>query len=111
MSLKEHAEREVKLAGLLDEDSDYNGMLGKAVVELADVFGKQGHSGFSAMLTLQIFNEVAQFKNLTPLTSDPKEWNEVGQGIWQNKRCSEAFSEDGGKTWYLLSERENERVR
>ncbi len=104
MSLREHAEREVKLAGLLDEDSDYNGMLGESVIELADVFGKQGHSGFSAQLTLQIFNEVAQFKNLTPLSDDPEEWNEVGPETWQNKRNSEAFSNDGGKTWYLLSE-------
>lgn len=106
MSLREHAEREVKLAGLLDKDSDYDGMLGEAVIELADVFGKQGHSGFSAMLTLSIFEKVARFQNLTPLTSDPKEWTKVTDDLWQNKRNSEAFSEDAGETWYLLSERE-----
>lgn len=104
MSLREHAEREVRLAGLLDKDSDYNGMVGEAVIELAETLGKQGHSGFSAMLTLAAFNEVAQFRNLTPLTNDPDEWNEVGEGMWQSKRNSEAFSKDGGATWYLLSE-------
>jgi hypothetical protein len=32
MSLVMHAEQELKLAGLLDKDSDYNGMLGYSVL-------------------------------------------------------------------------------
>ena len=46
-----------------------------------------------------------------PLTDDPYEWQYHGEdlwgskeGIWQNKRNSEAFSNDGGQTYYLLSE-------
>jgi hypothetical protein len=108
MTLVEHAKKEVELAGLLDEDSDYDGMIGEAVIELAEVFGKQGHSGFSAMYTLSIFDKVARFQNLTPLTGDPDEWMNVTDNLWQNKRNPEAFSTDSGKTWYLLSEKEAE---
>jgi hypothetical protein len=49
------------------------------------------------------------------LTDDPKEWVQheesifPGQdGCWQNKRRGEAFSTDGGKTYYLLSEGGNQ---
>lgn len=100
MALIEHAKRELELAGLFDKDSDYNGMLGKAVMDLIKVFAKQGHSGFSAHQTLKIFQIVGSYKNLTPITSDPKYWIEVGDGMWQNTRAFSLFSKDGGKTWY-----------
>lgn len=106
MSLVKHAEHELRLAGLFDKDSDYDGMLGDAVLELVKVFAKQGHSGFSAHTTLRIFNEVANFKNLTPIGSTKDEWMDVtgmtadGKGTWQNRRRGTTFSRDGGKTWY-----------
>ena len=48
MNLIQHAQLELKLAGLFNKDSDYGGEIGKAVLELVNVFEKQGHSGFSA---------------------------------------------------------------
>lgn len=49
-----------------------------------------------------------RFENLAPLTDDPGEWNNVsdmaGHEMWQSRRCAEAFSSDGGKTYWLLSE-------
>lgn len=106
--LVEHAESELRRAGLFDKDSDYDGMLGPAVLELVKVHAAQGHSGFSHSLTLQIFNKVANFKTLGPLTSAPDEWMEVGRemsppgakDVWQNKRQGSCFSNDGGKTYY-----------
>lgn len=53
--LNRFAEKWVKSRGLLDKDSDYNGMLGKAILELVSVFSKQGHSGCSAGLTREMF--------------------------------------------------------
>lgn len=107
-NLVKHAEYELKLAGLFDKDSDYDGMLGDAVLQLVKVFAKQGHSGFSAGRTLAIFNEVANFKNLTPIGKDPDEWmnvSEMSNGpTWQNKRRSTTFSRDGGKTWYDIDD-------
>jgi hypothetical protein len=110
--LVDHADFEMKRAGLFDKDSDYGGMLGKAVLELVKLFAKQGHSGFSAMLTLDVFDKVAKFKTLTPITSDPDEWFDVRENIggdeplWQSKRNPAMFSNDGGKTWYDIDEPE-----
>jgi len=101
MSLIEHAKRELKIAGLLDKDSDYNGGIGKAVLELIKTLAKQGHSGASANLTVETFYALARFKPLTPITSDPKDWAYIENGnVWQNIRSSNLFSKDGGKTWY-----------
>lgn len=103
MGLVSHAEFELRRVGLFDEDSDYNGDIGKCIVELMKVFAAQGHSGGSAMRTLELFNHLAKFKTLSPITSDPTEWMEVGDLTWQNKRQSDYFSSDGGKTWYCLN--------
>jgi len=102
--LVDHAKMELTKAGLFDKDSDYNGAIGKAVMDLCACFAEQGHSGFSAEMTRDLFNRVSQFKNLTPITNDPSEWDDVsemsGYPFWQNKRNSCLFSKDGGKTWY-----------
>lgn len=107
-NLVNHAKKELKLAGLFDKDSDYDGMLGETVLELVKVFAKQGHSGFSAFQTLKIFNIVADFKNLTPIGSDKDEWMNVSEmsndKLWQNKRRGTTFSRDAGKTWYDIDD-------
>ena len=107
MSLVDHTQRELAIAGLDKPDADYNGDIAKAVLALMEVFAAQGHSGFSAMLTLDIFNKLARFKTLTPITSDPSEWMDVADRmpngdppVWQNKRQSSCFSNDGGQTYY-----------
>jgi hypothetical protein len=56
--LQTYAYEWLKSRGLFDEDSDYAGMVGEAVLELVKVFSKQGHSGFSAGLTRNIFNQI-----------------------------------------------------
>jgi hypothetical protein len=107
-NLIDHAEHELNLAGLLDKNSDYNGAIGEAVLELVRVFSKQGHSGFSASQTLHLFNEVASFKSLTPIGKSDDEWINVSEmsvePMWQNKRRSTTFSRDGGKTWYDIDD-------
>jgi hypothetical protein len=115
MSLTDHARHELDAAGLFDEDSDYGGMLGTAVLELIQKFADQGHSGFSAALTIELFGKLARWEPLGPLTDSPGEWNRVtdeltnGHNLWQSARNPEAFSEDGGRTYYLLSERNRRR--
>jgi hypothetical protein len=109
-NLEEHAKRELELAGLLDKDSDYDGMLGKAVQQLIRVFETQGHSGMSAAMTVDLFSRLADFQNLTPLTSNSADWIEVGEGRWQNRRNGKAFSTDGGKTWKVQGEETSEEV-
>lgn len=94
-NLTTFAEREVRAAGLLDKDSDYEGELGKDVLELVRVFADQGHSGMSASFVTQLFGKLARYQPLSPLTGEDDEWNEVGEGVFQNKRCSTVFRENG----------------
>lgn len=101
-----HADRELRRAGLHRLDSDYGGLLYRAVMRLVKTFATEGHSGASAMRTLALFNHVARFKRLSPLTDDPAEWMEVGTRVWQSKRQSSCFSRDGGKTYYDIDEKQ-----
>lgn len=106
--LVNHARTELTLAGLLDKDSDYDGMLGEAALEIIGVFARQGHSGYSAAMTTDIVNRLMRYEPLTPLTYAPDEWNDVsemsGTPMWQNRRKSSVFSTDHGLTHYDLDD-------
>ena len=52
----EHAQAWVEGRGLLDADADYGGMLGRAVLRMAETFSDEGHSGMSAQLARAAFN-------------------------------------------------------
>jgi hypothetical protein len=99
--LVKHAEDELRLAGLFDEDADYDGMIGNAVLDLMRVFASQGHSGASAYMTMDLLSKVAAWENITDLTDDPAEWNQVTDDLWQSRRRSDAFSADGGRTYKI----------
>lgn len=107
MGLVDHAKTELEISGY---GGDYDGMIGDAVIELIETFANQGHSGFSAYKTAALFERLARFEPLTPLTDNPKEWERIGkelgfpETVWQNRRDSSAFSTDGGKTYYLLDD-------
>lgn len=97
MTITERAIKELKMAGLYDKDSDYNGMIGKSVEELLKVFQSQGHSGFSASIVASIFKDVVLGGILSPLKGTPEEWEDIsnfcdGEILFQNKRCTSVFS-------------------
>jgi hypothetical protein len=96
-NLEKYAESEMKRAGLFDKDSDYGGMLADGVMKLIKVFGDEGHSGGSAHLTMAIFEKVARFHPLTPLTGADDEWMNVSEmspgPMWQNIRCGSVFTD------------------
>lgn len=104
-NLINHADRELKLAGIHEKDADYGGMLYDAVMELVRVFSNQEHSGGSAGRVISLFKQVAMYKNLMPLIGKDDEWNDVsdmGKGILQNNRVSSVFKEkETGKAYYL----------
>lgn len=59
--LVEHAVKELLRVGLFDHaDVDYNGKLAVDVTELVILFAKQGHSGASAELTIDLFTKLAK---------------------------------------------------
>lgn len=63
-NLVDHANKELTRVGLFDKDSDYDGMLGESVLVLITVFAAQGHSGYSAQLTRELFHKLSNFEEL-----------------------------------------------
>lgn len=63
------------------------------VLELLRVFSEQGHSGGSAPYCASMFSKLALFEPLSPLVGDDSEWTPVGDGLYQNNRCSRVFKD------------------
>jgi hypothetical protein len=121
--LLDHARNELKLAGYdidapdkdsFESDEDYGNECAKNAYKMLEVFSSAGHSGFSAGATLALFNKLAEFKCLTPLTNNPDEWMDTSeyQGEpagthFQSKRQGSCFSDDGLKTYYDIDEEVN----
>lgn len=107
MNLVQHAERELRNAGLFDKDSDYGGEVGQAVLELVEIFANQGHSGMSSGLVIHLFSKVASYRTLTPIDNPAKSGEYIAcdraETVWQSTRLSTLFSEDGGRNWYDLN--------
>lgn len=95
-NLERYAESELRRAGMFDKDSDYGGMLGDAVMRMVRDFADEGHSGFSSGMTRHLFEQVSAFKPLQPLTGFDDEWQEIGDGMHQNLRCSRVFKDKTG---------------
>lgn len=103
-NLVEHARHELEL---IEEDPKTI----EGYIRVVKAFSNMGHSGVSASIAIPVILDLLSFKNLSPLTDDPNEWMrhtpdrwDGENHIWQNVRRGEAFSTDGGKTYYLLSE-------
>ena len=110
-NLTDYAYSQLDKAGLFDLDSDYEGMIGKVVMELIELFSNQGHSGFSASWVTDIFNKLSRFKPIVPIDNpmmleeyrDCSEYMDISKGQFlQSTILSNMFSEDKGKSWYIL---------
>ena len=106
MGLIDHAKLELELAGLLSEDGDfYGGMTGKAVLELIEVFSKQGHSGASAPIVADLFQRLSNYEPLGPITGKDEEWSDIrnisDDPYFQNKRESGLFKGVDGRLTYV----------
>lgn len=102
-NLVAHARRELRLLG---EDDDTI----RGICNVVQAFADMGHSGSSAHFATQYLERLLRYQPLTELTDSPDEWiDRHAEGmnptpLWQSHRNPEAFSTDGGKTYYLLSE-------
>lgn len=92
-----HAKTELAAAGVCGSEMDE--AMAADVLELLEVFSKQGHSGGSAPYCISLFAKLAAFKPLVPLTGADDEWNEVGAGEFQNRRCGHVFKDSTGYAW------------
>jgi hypothetical protein len=103
--LVDHARRELELCGQTAEDPAYAASLVAAV----EAFTSYGHSGGSAEVGIEQLYTLLRGRTLSPLTSDPNEWEdrskESGYPLWQNRRDSAAMSMTGGKDWYFVDDR------
>src|ERR1035437_880905 len=103
-SLLQFAKSELRAAGMFDDDSDYDGDLGAQVMALMETFCAYGHSGESAAMTLVLFDKLARYLPINPLTGEDSEWDDVpaedGEGLFrfQNNRCPTVFKE-GDVAW------------
>jgi hypothetical protein len=97
------AEAELRLAGydINDPEDGHNRWLAEGTLELLKVFADQGHSGMSAPYAISLFERLAMWKPIAPLTGDDDEWNEVDGGTWQNRRCSAVFKKEDGQAYWI----------
>lgn len=105
-ALVHHARRELSLLG---ESDEYIQKYVNVIVAI-EALGYDYH-----LQTLPTFDMLMRYQNLSPLTDDPEEWvfqeTSTGKGLWQSLRNNDAFSNDSGKTYWLVSEREIDHSR
>lgn len=100
MNLVEHAKVEFKAAGYdPDEKDGPDRWIQENVIELLEVFSKQGHSGSSAPYCIEMFRKLASWEPLVPLQGTEAEWMEVSDGMFQNVRCSHVFKDADGRAY------------
>ena len=107
MSYKDHAIVEFRAAGWVDDNGNYHDEMQQAICEgvlkLLEVFSEEGHSGSSAPYAINLFQQLASFKPIVPLTGEDWEWTDVssfGGGMrYQNKRCGRVFKDDDGRAY------------
>jgi hypothetical protein len=100
--MMEWAKRELDLAGFKESDDpdDIDNLMRNDVLKLLEMFVKWDHSGFSANYAIKLFQTLANWKPLSPLTGESDEWTEVGPDVWQNKRASNVFKGEDGRAYW-----------
>ena len=96
-NLVKYAEDELNRIGMTEDSPDeMTVIMRKHIIHMVKEFSDEGHSGFSGRYALNILTKLLEFKPLTPLTGEDDEWTLVGDGHWQNKRCSTVFKDADG---------------
>lgn len=98
-----HAYRELDLAHLFDDGMD----LGACVLKMIEILARHKITDPTMRdLALKTFWDLAHERPLTGLTNTPEEWQDIshqaGRSLWRNIRDKDAFSEDGGHTFYRI---------
>ncbi len=108
-NLVEHAKKEFIKLGykpVYECEDGQEKWIQENILELLDVFSKQGHSGFSASFVISYFTKLANFKPISSIMCTDDEWNDVAMEeneiLFQNNRCGALFKKSiDGKPYYL----------
>lgn len=96
-NLVEHAKREFRAAGFINEHGNYcdemQMLMCDQIIELLELFSSHGHSGSSAPYAINLFKKLAAFEPIVPLTGEDWEWMHHGDGMYQNIRCGHVFKQ------------------
>ena len=96
-NFEKHARAEFCANGWMDENGNFKdemqALICANVLDLLNVFDKQGHSGSSAPYAISMFNRLVDFKCIGPLTGEDSEWYDTGHDVYQNRRCSSVFKD------------------
>ena len=96
-NFEKHARAEFRAIGWMDErgnfEDEMQAMICANVVDLLNMFAKQGHSGTTGAYALRMFERLVEFKCIAPLTGEDWEWNDTGHNVYQNRRCSSVFKD------------------
>lgn len=106
MSIIERAKVELKAINFGEDDS-------KVMIEILERFFAQWDSGGAVWAVAQVLQRLIAGKPLSPLTGNDDEWNEVGNGVFQNRRLSTVFKDPrfyDGKLAYDLDNPDGSRV-
>ena len=98
-NLIEWAKNEMARAGYGGSEDGPSKWHYDGTIKLLEAFCDEGHSGVSASHAIRLFERLARWKPLSPLTGEDDEWNIVGTGVWQNRRASDVFKDSSGAYW------------
>ena len=109
MSLVEHAKKEFLRNGYIPLDSKTliqedgpNKWIQENVLELLEVFSKQGHSGMSAPYCINLFKKLANYDIISPINSQEEfDFQDVTDDTWQSRVISSVFLDEKKKAYYL----------
>jgi len=102
--LVEFAKSEMERLGWFEPDEDGDLMqkgIADDILEMIEAFSKQGHSGFSASYALSVFDRLARYKPIAPIT-DEDGWTKYADGHLQHKRCSSVFKDSEDEQPYYI---------
>lgn len=92
----EHAKYELNLLLQKCEDEEELRMqkvMNDDILEIIEVFAKQGHSGMSANYAIRIITKLLKYEPILPLTLKDDEFVEIANGVFQNKRDFRIFKQ------------------
>lgn len=112
---------ENELSRLKDDKDGMQSRMNKHLLKMVKEFSKEGHSGFSASYAIAKLSRLLKWLPITAIEDNPDDWEQVGDGSLQHKRCSKifkdkdrfdgqafnikgrVFSDNNGQSWFTNS--------